>query len=277
MELKEMFNVAGYGVIVTGGATGIGLAFTEILAEHGARVTIMDINAAKMESEVTRMTQLGWDVRGVVVDVSDRPGVHRAFDETTAYYNRLDVVFANAGIDPGPGFAHGTIGGELPTRPPEFAIENYADERWDRVIDVNLNSVFTTIKAAARNMKPRNSGRIIVTTSVASVLNEAAIGVAYMAAKAGAAHLMRNAALELARYNILVNAIAPGPFITDIGGGYVHDPKVQEAFASVVPVGRIGKTQELKGLALFLASPASSFVTGEQFIVDGGCQVGRPA
>lgn len=277
MKLTEMFNVSGHGVIVTGGAAGIGLAFTEALAEHGARVTIMDVNKSKMDQEVARMTALGWDVRGIVLDVTDRPALHRAFDETTAYYGKLDVVFANAGIDPGPGFAQGTIGGEKPTRPPEFAIENYADERWDRVIDVNLNSVFTSIKAAARNMKPRNSGRIIVTTSVASVLNEAALGVAYMASKAGAAHLMRNAALELAKYNILVNSIAPGPFITDIGGGYVHDPRVQEAFASVVPIGRIGNTEELKGLALYLASQASSFVTGEQFVIAGGCQVGRPA
>lgn len=277
MGLKEMFNVAGYGVVVTGGATGIGLAFAEVLAENGARVTIMDINGAKMETEVARMKGLGWDVRGAVVDVTDRRAVHGAFDETVAVYGRLDVVFANAGIDPGPGFTMGTIGGEVPTRPPEFAIENYEDPRWDRVIDVNLNSVFTTVKAAARHMKPRNSGRIIITSSVASVLNEAALGAAYMASKAAVTHFMRNVALELARYNILVNSIAPGPFVTDIGGGYVHDPKVQEAFSKVVPLGRIGRTDEIKGLALFLASPTSSFITGEQILIDGGCHVGRPA
>lgn len=270
MKAADMYKVEGYGAIVTGGASGLGLAYVEVLAENGARVTMLDIDPAGIEREVGRLRGLGYNVDGKVVDVTNRAAMHRAFDEVVSKYGRLDVVFANAGIDPGPGF----IGFDRKTRSSEGAIENYADARWDKVIDTNLNSVFTTIKAAAKHMKPRNSGRIIITTSVAAFVNETAIGVAYMASKAAAAHLMRNVAIELAKYNILVNAIAPGPFITNIGGGHCHTPEVQAGFAQALPLHRMASTEEMKGLALFLASPASSFVTGAQIVIDGGMQLG---
>jgi NAD(P)-dependent dehydrogenase (short-subunit alcohol dehydrogenase family) len=270
MKVEEMFSVKGYGAIVTGGASGLGLGFTEVLAENGARVTMLDLSKERIEREGQRLRDAGLDVRGVVVDVTDRPAVHRAFDDTAALYGRLDVVFANAGIDSGPGFV--TL--DRKTRVPEGAVENYDDARWNRVIETNLNSVFTTIKAAARHMKKRNSGRIIVTTSVAGLLIESGVGAAYMAAKAGAAHYMRVAAQELARYNILVNAIAPGPFITNIGGGHAHKQEVQAAFAHTIPLGRMASVEEIKGLALYLASPASSFMTGTQIVIDGGALLG---
>jgi NAD(P)-dependent dehydrogenase (short-subunit alcohol dehydrogenase family) len=157
---------------------------------------------------------------------------------------------------------------------PEGAIENYDDARWDKVIETNLNSGFTTVKAAAKHMKARKSGRIIVTTSVAGLLIESGIGSAYMAAKAGAAHFMRALALEMAKYNVTVNAIAPGPFITNIGGGHAHRPEVQKAFGSTVPLGRMANTEEIKGLALLLASPASGYITGAEIPIDGGCLLG---
>ena len=270
MKIAEMFRVKDYGVIVTGGASGIGLAYAEVLAENGASVTLMDLDRTRLHRGVERLTGRKLNVRGMAVDVTDRPAVHRAFDKTVKVYGRLDVVFANAGIDSGPGFRPMGPDG----RTPEGAIENYADARWDKVIDTNLNSVFTTVKAAARHMKPRRSGRIIITTSLAAERVEGAIGAAYMAAKAGAAHFMRNTALELAKYNILVNAIAPGPFITNIGGGHAYDPQGQKFFASLVPLGRMASTEEMKVLALFLASPASSYITGAQIVIDGGSGLG---
>jgi len=142
------------------------------------------------------------------------------------------------------------------------------------VIDINLNGVFATLRAAARHMKPRKFGRIIVTTSLAAFISEASIGAAYMASKAGAAHLMHNVALELAAYNITVNAIAPGFFITNIGGGHAHDPAVQARIAKSVPMHRVGFPDDMKGLALFLASPASGYVTGAQIPIDGGWSLG---
>lgn len=273
MKIADAFKVEGYSAIVTGGASGLGLGFTEALVENGAQVTMLDVNPERIATETARLKGLGYDVRGVVVDVTDHPALDAAFDEAVAVYGKLDVVFANAGIDPGPGFLSGWMGGTRP-RNPEGALENYADPRWERVIDINLNGVFATLRAAARHMKPRKFGKIIVTTSIGSMLSEAGIGAAYMAAKAGAAHLMRNVALELAAYNITVNAIAPGFFVTNIGGGHAHAKQVQEQVAKVVPMHRVGFPEEMKGLALFLASPASAYVTGVEIPIDGGWLLG---
>ena len=137
----------------------------------------------------------------------------------------------------------------------EGALERYTDERWNRVIDINLNGVFATARAAARHMRPRRFGRIIVTTSLAATKVEPAIGSAYMAAKAGARHLMHSIALEFAADGITANAIAPGFFVTNIGGGHAHNPDLQAALAKDIPMHRVGQPDDIKALALFLASP----------------------
>jgi NAD(P)-dependent dehydrogenase (short-subunit alcohol dehydrogenase family) len=123
-------------------------------------------------------------------------------------------------------------------------------------------------------MRPRRSGRIIITTSLAATKVEPAIGSAYAAAKAGARHFMHSAALELAAYGITVNAIAPGFFVTNIGDGHAHHPDVQAAIAKDIPMHRVGQPEDIKGLALFLASPASQYVTGQEIIIDGGWGLG---
>jgi NAD(P)-dependent dehydrogenase (short-subunit alcohol dehydrogenase family) len=273
MKIAELFKVEGYGTIVTGGASGLGLGFVEAMAENGARVTLLDVNAQRVADETQRLQQAGYDVRGEVVDVADHAALDQAFDAAAQLYGHLDVVFANAGIDPGVGFVGQWTGTERP-RVPEGALENYTDERWNRVIDVNLNGIFATLRAATRHMKPRKSGRIIVTTSVAAYQNEPAIGAAYMAAKAGSAHLMHSVALELAAYNITVNAIAPGFFVTNIGGGHAKNPATQAAIAKTLPMHRVGFPEDIKGLALFLASPASAYITGQQITIDGGWTLG---
>jgi NAD(P)-dependent dehydrogenase (short-subunit alcohol dehydrogenase family) len=273
MKISELFSVQDYGVIVTGGASGLGLGLAEAMAENGAGVTLLDVDAVRVKSETQRLQGLGYRVRGEVVDVSDHAALDAAFDAALAAHGRLDVVFANAGIDSGPGFVSSWVGSERP-RNPEGSLERFSDERWNRVIDVNLNGVFATLRAGARLMRPQRSGRMIVTTSVASYLSEPAIGSAYMAAKAGAAHLMRSVALELAADQITVNAIAPGFFVTNIGGGHAKQPHVQERVGKVIPMHRVGFPEDIKGLALFLASPASSYLTGQQISIDGGWTLG---
>jgi NAD(P)-dependent dehydrogenase (short-subunit alcohol dehydrogenase family) len=272
-KISELFNVTGYGAVVTGGASGIGLALTEALAGNGARVTMLDVHAQRIESETKRLRGAGLDVRGKVLDVTDHKALDAAIDEAAREYGRLDVVCANAGIDSGVGFVGSWIGTER-KRVPEGGLEHYTDERWNRVIDINLNGVFATARAAAKHMKARKSGRIIITTSMAATHIEPAIGSAYMAAKAGAAHFMRAAALELAAYNITVNAIAPGFIVTNIGGGHAHNPDTQQAVGKVIPMHRVGLPEDLEGLALFLASPGSSYVTGQEIIIDGGWGLG---
>jgi NAD(P)-dependent dehydrogenase (short-subunit alcohol dehydrogenase family) len=274
VNVESQFVVAGHGAIVTGGASGLGLAFGEVMAAHGARVTLLDVDRAALDRETERLNGEGYDVRGAVVDVTDHAALDQAVDEATHEYGRLDVAFANAGIDPGPGWIGAWAGGSRP-RNEEGAIERYTDERWNRVIDINLNGVFATVRAAARNMRPRGSGSIIVTTSLAATNVEPAIGSAYMAAKAGAAHFMRCAALELAGVGVRVNAIAPGFFVTNIGGGHAKNPDLQAAIGKDIPMKRVAFPDEIKGLALFLASPASSYITGQEIIIDGGWGLGR--
>jgi NAD(P)-dependent dehydrogenase (short-subunit alcohol dehydrogenase family) len=273
MKIADAFTVQGYGAVVTGGASGLGLGFAEGLAENGARVTILDVDAKRVTDETRRLGDQGFDVRGEVLDVTDHAALDKAIDSAAAAYGRLDVVFANAGIDSGPGFLGSWVGAVRPRRP-EGALENYTDERWNRVIDINLNGAFATMRAAARHMKPRKSGRIIVTTSLAALLVEPAIGSAYMAAKAGLAHLTRSVALELAAYGITVNSIAPGFFTTNIGGGHAKNPEVQRSVARIIPMHRVGFAEDIKGLALFLASPASAYITGQQIVIDGGWGLG---
>jgi NAD(P)-dependent dehydrogenase (short-subunit alcohol dehydrogenase family) len=271
MDLNQLFSVRGQGAIVTGGASGLGLAIGEALAACGAGVTLLDMNEAAVRREAGRLRQLGLDVRGEALDVTDREALDRAFDAAAAAHGRLDIVFANAGIDPGPGFMSVAERGR---RIPEHQIENYSDERWHQVIGISLDAVFYSIRAAARHMKPAGRGSIVVTTSISAVRPAPAIGMAYMAAKAGAAHLVRTCALELARYGIRVNAIAPGPFATNIAAQRTDATDFRAAQSAAVPLGRVASPQEVQGLALLLASGASGFITGEQVVIDGGASLG---
>ncbi|MBZ9937792.1 SDR family oxidoreductase [Mesorhizobium sp. BR1-1-16] len=263
--LEKMFDVRGKSVIVTGGASGIGRAYAEVMAENSASVCIFDIDPDGLARVVAEMTAKGWDVSGQVVDVSDRAAMAAAFDAVAARQGRIDTVFANAGIDPGPGF--NTVTGE---RYPDGAIENIPDEQWDRGIEVNLTSVYTTVKNAVRHMKPNGGGEIIVTSSIASMINESIVGTSYMPAKAAVNHFVRHMAMELGAYGIRVNAVLPGPFITNIAGGRLRNKADRAAFESQSLIGRIGDVEDIKGLALLLASPAGSLFTGSLIVIDGG-------
>ena len=263
--LEEMFDVRGKSVIVTGGASGIGRAYAEVMADNGARVCIFDIDAKGLDAVVAKVGGAGADVWGQALDVTDRARMASAFDAVVERHGRIDVVFANAGIDGGPGFLS-TEGQRIP----EGAIDVLDDHHWDRVIEVNLTSVYTTVKHAARHMKQTGDGRIIVTSSIAAQINEAIVGTPYMPAKAGLDHFVRQMAMELGAHGILINCISPGPFMTNIAGGRLKIPADRRAFEAQSLIGRIGDTEDIKGLALYLASPCSSYVTGSQIVIDGG-------
>jgi NAD(P)-dependent dehydrogenase (short-subunit alcohol dehydrogenase family) len=272
----DQFDIKGRSALVTGAASGIGLAYAECMAEAGARVTLTDIDAEGAEREAKRLVDEGYEVRWDVCDVAQLDQVAAAFDNHVAAYGGCDIAFANAGLDVGAGFW--TPEGD---RNPEGQIDVYDPQRWYKSIGINLTGVFHTVREAARVMKAherndhRRGGSIVITSSNAAEVNEAIVGVPYMAAKAGVKHFMRHAAYELAAYGIRVNAIAPGPFVTNIGDGWVKkNPAAKKAWDELVPVGRMAETHQIKPLALLLASDAGSYMTGAHVMIDGGMQLG---
>lgn len=272
MSLETMFNVTGKSVVVTGAAYGLGRAYAEIMAEQGAQVTLIDLNEDQLTKTVAEISEQFGRVHGIVCDVTDRAGMDAAFDEIASHQGGIDVVYANAGVDAGPGFL--TPEGQ---RNPEGEIDNLDDAHWDKVIGVNLTSIYYTMKLGARHMKRQGrGGSIIATSSIAAFYVDGIVGTPYMPAKAGVSHLVKQLAMELGRYNIRVNAICPGPFITNIAGGRMANVEDRQAFIRWSCLGRVAETDEIKPLALYLASPASDYVTGSQMVIDGGLIL-RPA
>jgi NAD(P)-dependent dehydrogenase (short-subunit alcohol dehydrogenase family) len=262
--LDRLFDVAGLGAVVTGAASGLGLAIAEVLACCGAHVTLADADAEGVQRATADLAATGATVRSAVVDVADASAVDRLLREAAEQPGGLSIVFANAGISAGTG----------PTTP-QGQLTAVEQERWDRVIAINLSGVFATLQAAARYVTPDGRGRVVVTSSVAGIGGDPMVGYAYAASKAGVIALVKQASADLGRGGTLVNAIAPGSFRTNIAGGRIKQPGAAEQFAKTTLIGRLADPSELQGLALFLSSPASSYVTGATFVIDGGATAMR--
>jgi NAD(P)-dependent dehydrogenase (short-subunit alcohol dehydrogenase family) len=267
------FDISGRSALVTGAASGIGLAYAEVLAEAGVRVTLTDIDRDAAEREAERLRGEGFEARADRLDVSDRTATEAVFDAHAAAWGGLDICFANAGIGMGPGFR-----GPDGKREPAGQVDSYDAELWDQSIAVNLTGSYNTMRNAARLMKAGGKGgSIVATASNAGLIIEPIVPMPYMPAKAGVLHMVRALALELAAYRIRVNAIAPGPFLTNIGGGWAKkDPVVRRAFDATIPLGSMAETHQIKPLALLLASDASSYMTGAHVVIDGGVVLGNP-
>lgn len=267
------FDIAGRSALVTGAASGIGLAYAETMAEAGAKVTLTDIDAAGLAREAARLAGAGYAVRTALLDVTDRAGCQAVFDGHVAAWGGLDICFANAGLGEGPGFVSPDGG-----RTADGQVDTYDPALWDRSIAINLTGAYNTMRNAARVMKAGgNRGSIIATASNAGMMLEPIVPMPYHPAKAGVLHMVRALALELARFRIRVNAIAPGPFVTNIGDGWAKkNPVVKAAFDATIPLGGMAETYQMKPLALYLASDASSFMTGSTLLIDGGVALGAP-
>ena len=263
MKAEQLFSVENKVIALTGGAQGLGYAMAGAMADNGAQVVLLDLDETAGKAAAAHLSKRG-TARFMQLDVTDAGRCETVFRQIEAREGGLDVVFANAAIVAGPGFLDMT-GQRLAAG----AIENIPLERWASVLDVNLNGVFNTIRAATPLLKRRGRGRIVVTTSVAAEKPSPGVGTPYLAAKAAAAHLVRQLALELARFGITVNAIQPGPFKTRI-----TTPELIPIFTAGSPSKRVGEPHEIEGLALFFASDASDFVTGAQYPVDGGRLLG---
>ncbi|MBX5467221.1 MAG: SDR family oxidoreductase [Firmicutes bacterium] len=256
---RRLFDVTGLRTVVTGAASGLGYAMAEAMALSGAHVILVDRNAEGLRAAQDRLAQQGGSVEAEVVDVADQAAVEALFERLRERHGGVEVVFANAGIGARPNILH-----------PDGGLDRLALDTWHRVMDINLHGAFYTMRGAAALMKPKRRGAIVVTASTAGLRPEPKVSYAYVTAKAALVNLVRQAALELAPWGIRVNAIAPGPFHTNIGGPGPRPPEDEAAWIRTIPLGRFGEPPEIQGLALFLASPASSFVTGAVYPIDGG-------
>lgn len=270
MSNSADWDVRGRAMVVTGAARGIGFGIAQHLLAKGAKVTLLDRDEEALASAARDLADAGCQAQHITANVANRDEMERALEHVARDCGALDVVFANAGIGGGPGFLDA---GGAPCA--QGVIDAVPELLWNDVVATNLTGVFNTLRAAARIMKAQRRGKIVITTSVAGRINEPMVGYPYTAAKAGAAHLARHAALELAPYGVQVNCIAPGPVYTTIAGGRLDNPTDRAAFENLTPMRRIGSVSELYGLALLLASDASSYITGAEFVVDGGAALGR--
>lgn len=251
MRADDLLSLSGKVALVTGAGHGIGRAYAEAMAECGADVAAVDLNADLAEGAAQYVRSLGRRGVAVQADVTAEADVVRAFDEAIAALGRLDAVFANVG---GSGPSEWSALGEITL------------EEWQQTIQFNLTASMLTVREAARRMAPQGRGKIICTASNWGLVSPDSVRLTpYAAAKGGVVNFVRSAATLLARQGIQINAIAPGPIETGR-----RTPERAAITVQRVPLGRQGQPDELKGTAVLLASAASDYMVGAIIPVDGG-------
>ena len=255
METPELFNLTGRTAVVTGGGRGIGLDIALGLAEAGADVAVASRKQANCEATAEAIRALGRQAWSFPVDMSQEADIAKFSQSLIDTLPRVDILVNNAGVTWGA---------------PSL---EYPMEAWDKVYNINVRGLWQLSQSVARGMKEQGGGVIINVTSVggykgASDLVQPAI--AYNSSKGAVITLTKDMAVKFAPFGIRVNAIAPGPFLTDMMGHVRDNPGALEFMTRSVPLARTGERDDLKGVAVFLAGPASGYVTGHVLPVDGG-------
>ena len=253
MSIIDKFRLDGKSAFVTGGARGIGKSVATAFAEAGADVAIVDVDIATAEATAAEIAAAtGRRMTAIACDVTDPEQVDRMVDEVVKTYGKLDVAFCNAGI---------CI---------NEAAENMTYAQWSKVININLTGVFLTAQAAGRQMLKQGGGSIINTASMsAHIVNVPQPQCAYNASKAGVIQLTKSLAVEWAARNVRVNCISPGYIGTDLTLSSPSLVPLIEQWNQMSPIHRLGKPEELQAICVYLASDASPFTTGGDFVVDG--------
>lgn len=244
-----MFDLTGKVAVVTGASSGLGAQMAEGLAEAGADVAILARRIDRLESLKEKITAMGRKCEAYACDVSNEEDICKAISSVEKDFGTIDIMVNNAGV---------VISG---------ASHEYSSENWDKVMAVNSRAVFLASREAIKVMLKHNYGKIINIASVAGLAGGPQ-SASYNASKASVINLTRGLATEYAKNNITVNAIAPGMFATEMTEGIMGT--VDDSAAGRTPMGRIGRSGELNGALIYLASDASSYTTGQTIAVDGG-------
>jgi len=252
----KAFDLTGKVALVTGGNSGIGLGMAEAMAQAGAAVCIWGTNEAKNDAAVKKLKGHGNKVMALRCDVSDEAAVDRCFAETVKTLGRVDAFFANAGVSGRGGGGKG--------------FHEMATEEWRRVMAVNLDGAFFSLRTAARHMIERGGGGSLVSTASLAGVMGAARGEHYSATKGALMAMTRSMAVELARHQIRVNSVVPGWIDTPMTEKALHGEAFMQKVLPRVPMRRWGVGDDFGGIAVYLASDASRYHTGDAFIIDGG-------
>jgi NAD(P)-dependent dehydrogenase (short-subunit alcohol dehydrogenase family) len=251
MPNSNLFDLSGKVAFVTGGSKGLGLAMARGFAEAGADIIISSRHEEELRDALDKIvTGTGRKGAFFVADMADRGQVEKLAQSALATFGRIDILVNNAG-----------------TNAPQ-SIDEISDETWDRVMEINMNSIMVLTRAIVPSMKQRKWGRIIHISSVMGYVSKEKRNI-YSATKTGLIGFARATALDLGEFGITVNCIAPGPFLTDLPMSLLSDKEKQE-FARMTAVNRWGDPKELVGPALLMASEAGSYITGTTLVVDGG-------
>ncbi len=252
----ELFNLSGRIAIVTGGNQGIGFGIARGLASAGATVIIANRRAMQGEKAAEVLKKEGLNAVAIPTDVSKKSSVAALVSKVISDFGKIDILVNNAAV--------------IIRKP----LEEFAEEEWDQVMNTNLRGLFFCCQLAGREMIKRKKGKIVNVSSVLSQVVQPGRGV-YATAKAGVSHLTRALALEWGRYNINVNALAPGTTITEINKKYFEEnPEDLKQIIKGIPSGREAYPPDYVGTAIFLASDASDYMTGQTLLVDGGYTLG---
>lgn len=253
MGMMEKFSLKGRTGIVTGGGQGLGRAFCQAYAEMGANVVVAEINEETGAKAAEELAKLGVATKFVRVDATKRSDLDAAVQAALAIDGRVDFMMNNAGITLWEG------------------AETVSEEDWRRVWAVNLDAVFYGCQAVFEVMKKQGKGSIINTASMSGhIVNFPQLQASYNASKAAVMHLTKSLAVEWARYGIRVNSISPGYMNGPMAGPFFSDPKIGGVWLGMIPMKRGGEPEELGGAAVLLASDASSYTTGSDYVMDGG-------
>ena len=254
-HIRDLFDLTGKVAIVTGGSRGIGVEMAEALAEAGASLMLCARREEWLSETVEEFRGKGFQTEGKTADVSKAEDVQAVVDEAVRTFGKVDILINNAGI------SWGAMPEDMPL------------EKWQKVLDVNLTGCFLMAQAAGREMLKREQGSIINIASISGITSSAngPFYAGYVASKAGLIGLTRELAASWGRKGIRVNAIAPGFFHSRLADAVIdiYERSIQEN--NVIP--RVGSEGELKGVTVFLASDASSYITGQTIAVDGGMTV----